>query len=103
MFDIPEMIGIGPEATLWVTVWSIGIIGSIYAIFGGLKAVAVSDSINAVGLIIGGSLIPIFGLMYIGDGNAFTGLTMLTTTVPEKFDIIGGPDSDVPFGHLSRE
>ena len=100
MFDIPEMIGIGPEATLWVTVWSIGIIGSIYAIFGGLKAVAVSDSINAVGLIIGGSLIPIFGLMYIGDGNAFTGLTMLTTTVPEKFDIIGGPDSDVPFWTL---
>lgn len=97
MFDIPEMIGMGPEATLWVTVISIGVIGSIYAIFGGLKAVAVSDSINAVGLIIGGSLIPIFGLMYIGDGNVFTGLSTLTTALPEKFDIIGGPESDVPF------
>jgi len=97
MFDIPEMIGMGPEATLWVTVISIGVIGSIYAIFGGLKAVAVSDSINAVGLIVGGSLIPVFGLMYIGDGNVFTGLDMLTTALPEKFDIIGGPESDVPF------
>ncbi len=97
MFDIPEMIGMGPEATLWVTVISIGVIGSIYAIFGGLKAVAVSDSINAVGLIVGGSLIPIFGLMYIGDGNVFTGLSTLTTALPEKFDIIGGPESDVPF------
>jgi len=97
MFDIPEMIGMGPEATLWVTVISIGVIGSIYAIFGGLKAVAVSDSINAVGLIVGGSLIPIFGLMYIGDGNVFTGLDTLTTALPEKFDIIGGPESDVPF------
>ncbi|WP_147677843.1 solute:sodium symporter family transporter [Algibacter pacificus] len=97
MFGIPEMIGMGPEATLWVTVISIGVIGSIYAIFGGLKAVAVSDSINAVGLIVGGSLIPIFGLMYIGDGNVFTGLTTLTTALPEKFDIIGGPESDVPF------
>ncbi|WP_152596264.1 sodium:solute symporter family transporter [Algibacter lectus] len=54
-----------------------GVIGSIYAVFGGLKAVAVSDSINAVGLIIGGSLIPIFGLMYIGDGNMFTGVRYL--------------------------
>lgn len=100
MFDIPEMLGLGAEGTLWVTVWSIGIIGSIYAIFGGLKAVAVSDSINAVGLIIGGSLIPVFGLMYIGDGNVFTGLSTLTTELPEKFDIIGGPDSDVPFWTL---
>ena len=100
MFDIPEALNMGPEAALWVTVWSIGIIGSIYAIFGGLKAVAVSDSINAVGLIVGGSLIPIFGLMKIGDGNVFTGLNRLTTALPEKFDIIGGPDSDVPFWTL---
>src|SRR5690606_13509038 len=49
MFDIPEMIGMEPESALWVTVWAIGIIGSIYAIFGGLKAVAVSDTANAVG------------------------------------------------------
>lgn len=100
MFDIPEMLGMDPEPALWVTVWGIGIIGSIYAIFGGLKAVAVSDSINAIGLLIGGSLIPIFGLMKIGDGNVLTGLKTLTTALPEKFDIIGGPDSDVPFWTL---
>jgi SSS family solute:Na+ symporter len=100
MFDIPESLGIGPEATLWVTVWAIGLIGSVYAIFGGLKAVAVSDSINAIGLIIGGSLIPIFGLMYIGDGNLFQGFDTLTTALPEKFEIIGGADSSVPFWTL---
>tara|TARA_R110002012_G_scaffold263177_2_gene445871 strand:+ start:41609 stop:43174 length:1566 start_codon:yes stop_codon:yes gene_type:complete len=100
MFDIPEMIGMNPEPALWVTVWAIGIIGSIYAIFGGLKAVAVSDTVNAVGLIIGGSLIPIFGLMKIGDGNLFVGLKTLTAALPEKFDIIGGPGSDVPFWTL---
>lgn len=100
MFDVPEALGMEPEAALWVTVWAIGLIGSVYAIFGGLKAVAVSDSINAVGLIIGGSLIPIFGLMKIGDGNVFTGLQKLTTALPEKFNIIGGPDSEVPFWTL---
>lgn len=100
MFDIPESLGMEPEPTLWITVWSIGLIGSVYAIFGGLKAVAVSDSINAVGLIIGGSLIPIFGLMYIGDGNVFDGMSTLTTALPEKFNIIGGEDSSVPFWTL---
>lgn len=100
MFELPERMGMEPEAALWVTVWGIGIIGSIYAIFGGLKAVAVSDSINAVGLIIGGLLIPVFGLMYVGDGNMLDGMTILTTNLPEKFDILGGPNSSVPWTTL---
>lgn len=100
MFDIPQMLNMGDESALWVTVWSIGIIGSIYAIFGGLRAVAVSDSINAVGLLIGGSLIPIFGLLYVGDGNVIDGMNVLTTNLPEKFDIIGGEFSSVPFATL---
>ena len=100
MFDIPEILGVGPQLALWITVWAIGTIGSIYAIFGGLKVVAVSDSINAVGLIIGGSLIPIFGLMYIGDGSVFDGMNILVTALPEKFNIIGGENSSVPFWTL---
>ena len=32
---------------------ALGIIGGIYAIFGGLKAVAVSDSLNGIIFIIG--------------------------------------------------
>ncbi|MEH6406641.1 MAG: solute:sodium symporter family transporter [Leeuwenhoekiella sp.] len=100
MFDLPERMGMEPESALWVTVWGIGLIGSIYAIFGGLKAVAVSDSINAIGLIIGGLLIPVFGLMYVGDGNIIDGMTVLTTNLPEKFDILGGPNSSVPWTTL---
>ena len=41
---------------------------SIYAGFGGLKAVVVSDTINGIGLLIGGLLIHFFGLAYIGEG-----------------------------------
>jgi SSS family solute:Na+ symporter len=37
----------------------IGLIGSLYAIFGGLKAVAVSDTINGYGLLIGGVIDPV--------------------------------------------
>ncbi|WP_199271516.1 solute:sodium symporter family transporter [Cellulophaga sp. L1A9] len=97
MFDIPTLLGVTHIQSIWICVWGIGIIGSIYAVFGGLKAVAVSDSINAIGLLIGGILIPIFGLMMIGDGSILDGLSILTTENPEKFKSLGGPSDPVPF------
>ena len=97
MFDVPELLGVTHTQSIWICVWGIGIIGSIYAVFGGLKAVAVSDSINAIGLLIGGILIPIFGLMMIGDGSILDGLSTLTTENPDKFKSMGGPTDPVPF------
>ena len=97
MFDVPELLGVTHTQSIWICVWGIGIIGSIYAVFGGLKAVAISDSINAVGLLVGGILIPIFGLMMIGDGSLLDGLSILTTENPDKFKSLGGPTDPVPF------
>ena len=97
MFDVPELLGVTHTQSIWICVWGIGIIGSIYAVFGGLKAVAVSDSINAIGLLIGGILIPIFGLIMIGDGSLLDGLSTLTTENPDKFKSMGGPTDPVPF------
>ncbi len=100
MFDIPDAFGISHTTALWLCVWGIGIIGSIYAVFGGLKAVAVSDTLNGAGLLIGGIIIPIFGLLYIGDGSIFTGMTNLYNNAPEKFNAIGGPKASVPFSTI---
>ncbi len=100
MFNIPELLDITKTQSIWLCVWGIGIIGSIYAIFGGLKAVAVSDTINAVGLLIGGLMIPVFGLMAIGDGSIMDGVTILTTANPEKFNAIGSSTSSVPFATI---
>lgn len=97
MFDVPELLGVTHTQSIWICVWGIGIIGSIYAVFGGLKAVAVSDSINAIGLLVGGILIPIFGLMMIGDGSILDGLNTLTTENPDKFKSLGEPTDPVPF------
>lgn len=97
MFNVPELLGVTHTQSIWICVWGIGIIGSIYAVFGGLKAVAISDSINAIGLLIGGILIPIFGLILIGDGSILEGLSILTTENPEKFKSMGGPTDPVPF------
>lgn len=100
MFDIPALLGVSKDTALWITVWAIGIIGSIYAIFGGLKAVAVSDTINAIGLLIGGMLIPILGLMLVGNGNIFDGISTLVQSHPEKFKSLGGKQSSIPFETL---
>jgi SSS family solute:Na+ symporter len=68
----------------------------VYAIFGGLKAVAVSDLINAIGLLIGGLLIPLFGLLLIGDDSIGEGLSKLWNSNPDKFKIAGEVDSSIP-------
>ena len=100
MFDLPDALGMGSWAVIWICVITIGTIGMIYAIFGGLKAVAVSDLINAIGLLIGGLLIPVFGLMLIGDGDFWNGLSILWDTNPEKFQMKGAVDSSIPFGTI---
>ena len=97
MFDVPELLGVTHTQSIWICVWGIGVIGSIYAIYGGLKAVAFSDSINAIGLLIGGVMIPIFGLIMIGDGSIIDGLSIITTENPDKFKSMGGKNDPVPF------
>jgi SSS family solute:Na+ symporter len=100
MFDIPTGLGISHMTALTMCVWAIGIIGSIYAIFGGLKAVAVSDTVNAVGLLIGGLMIPFFGLSYLGDGSVGQGIDILMNEAPEKFNVIGESNSSIPFATI---
>ncbi len=100
IFDIPENFGISYRAALWLSVWSIGCIGSVYAVFGGLKAVAVSDTFNAVGLLIGGILIPIFGLLVVGSGSFSAGIELLYQSHPEKFISVGGKDSSIPLSTI---
>ncbi len=100
IFNISEVLGVSKSEGLWITVVTVGVIGSIYAIFGGLKAVAFSDTINGYGLIIGGLLVPFLALISIGDGNLFAGLSKVYQNSPEKFNVIGTPDSVLPFETL---
>lgn len=97
IFNISETFNISKAQGLWITIIAIGTIGSIYAVFGGLKAVAISDTINGYGLLIGGSAIPLIALISIGDGNLIDGLMKVYNNSPEKFNIIGTRDSVMPF------
>ncbi|MFN2440550.1 MAG: solute:sodium symporter family transporter [Chitinophagaceae bacterium] len=100
LFGISDVLGISKTEGLWVTILIVGIIGSIYAIFGGLKAVAYSDTFNGIGLWLGGLLVPILALIAIGENNLWTGLVKVYNFAPEKFNVIGSPDSVLPFGVL---
>ncbi len=72
------------DLPLEVVVIGIGSLGSIYAIFGGLRSVAVSDTINGVGLLIGGLVVPYLALVALGDGSALQGIETIVRVRPES-------------------
>lgn len=100
LFDVPALLGLSYEVALVVTIVSVGTIGSIYAIFGGLKAVAVSDTINGVGLLIIGVLVPILGFAALGDGSVLAGMETVFTEDTDKLNAIGSDTDPVPFGTI---
>jgi len=100
MFDIPALLGVTQPQSIWICVWGIGLIGMVYAVFGGLKAVAVSDSINAIGLLIGGIMIPIFGLIALGDGSIGAGLDIISNGPGERLNAMGSSTASVPFSTI---
>ncbi|MDG4924065.1 solute:sodium symporter family transporter, partial [Glaesserella parasuis] len=97
IFSLQEVFNLSYGEAITYTVIAIGIIGAIYAIFGGLKAVAVSDTWNAVILVIGALLVPIFALAYLGNGSISEGLHIIGTTHVEKFNAIGSATDAVPW------
>lgn len=99
ILDVPSMLGTDDATTRWIIVWVVGIIGSIYALFGGLRTVAVSDTINGVGLLVGGFMISIFALSALGgDGGMSAGAELLYSEQQARFNSIGSPESSAPFG-----
>jgi len=65
-----------------------------YSLYGGLKAVALTDIIQVVLLVLGGLLIAYISMNEISGGQgALAGFAMVLEKVPEKFDMILSPDS----------
>ncbi len=100
IFGVQALLGISYPATITLLVIASGMIGALYAVFGGLRGVAVSDTINGVGLLLAGLLIPILGLAALGHGDLASGLRTVLTQSPEKLNAIGGAHDSVPFGTL---
>ena len=97
IFGIDKIFGITEFQGVILTAVAIGVIGAIYAIFGGLKAVAVSDTVNGIGLLIGGIALPLLALTAFGGGSFVTGVHNFVNLIPaEKFNAINPADAQPP-------
>lgn len=88
LFEISELLNVTQREAIWITISIVGGLGAIYAIFGGLKMVAYTDTINGFGLLLAGLMVPILALLSIGDGNPLEGLARVFENSPDKFNVI---------------
>ena len=101
ILGLDKLLGLPYNTTLILIAATVGLVGAVYALFGGLKSVAVSDTLNGIGLLTGGLMVVLFGLAAVGRGDGIlAGWDLLRAANPEKFDPVGGPDSSVPFSTI---
>ncbi|MGI5892745.1 MAG: solute:sodium symporter family transporter, partial [Bacillota bacterium] len=100
IFDVPGVLGITYGQGIWVVVVLLGVLGIIYALCGGLKMVATADTLNGVLLLVGGIMVPVFGLLALGHGNIADALRTIGTHAPEKLNTIGTEKDLLPFSTM---
>ena len=91
MLDLDTMFGLSEYQTIWAVIVLIATIGGAYAIFGGLRAIAVSDTFNGAGLLIGGLLITVLALSLIAntEGSVSAALEKISAADPDAFVSLG--------------
>lgn len=94
VFGISALMGVTKFQAVIAICIAISIVGSLYAICGGLKAVAVSDTVNGALLIVGGFAIPFIALHVLGTATGSSGLAIgdgmrfLVENYPQKLNSI---------------
>jgi solute:Na+ symporter, SSS family len=66
--------------------------GLLYAAFGGLRAIAISDTFNGVGLLVMGLTVTVFAMIAVNWD--------LSGVPAERWSLIGSKDSDIPWSTL---
>ena len=78
---------LGLDLVQWI--WILALLSGLYAVAGGLKAVAYTDVVQVVFLVIGGLMTTYFSLKAISNSsNVLAGLRTLYNQAPGKFDMI---------------
>lgn len=98
LFHVGDALGLSQSAAIWLLVILLGLAGILYAVVGGMRAMAIADSINGVGLVIGGLMVPVFGLIVMGNGHFLQGIERLTTVHADKLNSIGASTDPLPIG-----
>jgi SSS family solute:Na+ symporter len=102
IIDLKSLTGIEDHMTLLRgTVILIGVMGMLYSRFGGLRTLAVLDTINGVGLLVGGLMVAFIALNAVGDHQGIgAGWEALQKVQPERLSSMGAEGSEVPFSTI---
>ena len=104
---LDTIVGTGDGSLIIPSIIGLALFAAAYSLWGGLKAVAWTDVVQVMILIIGGLLTTYIALLHISpDGNILTGFKSLLVKVPEKFSMIvhkgelTTPNGDDPYWDL---
>ncbi len=98
IFSVSEFLNGNRFIAIAICAVALGVIGGIYAIFGGLKAVAVSDSLNGILFIAGaGLLVPVLAFAALGNGSLAEGIRTFLTAAPDHLNTIWPWDAQAPY------
>ncbi|TWT86972.1 solute:sodium symporter family transporter [Neorhodopirellula pilleata] len=94
MLGLDAKFGVSDYQMIWILLVFIATLGGAYAIFGGLRAIAVSDTFNGAGLLVGGLMITFFSLQLIaGSEGGFTdAFAKIQEADPDAFRSLGAAD-----------
>lgn len=98
--DLAAVTGYGHDTALLLTLLTVALIGGAFAVAGGLRAIAISDTLFGVGLLLVGCLVPVLGLLKLGEGDLIAGFDVLRRVHPEKLNAIGASTDPTPFATL---
>lgn len=100
IFHVDALLNISYLSAIRIVVVLVGVVGGLYTMLGGLKAITVSDVVQGVGMLIGGVLITWFGFEKLGNGSVVSGIHSVINENKEHLNSIGNSDHSLPFSTL---
>ncbi|WP_316753079.1 solute:sodium symporter family transporter [Pedobacter gandavensis] len=100
LFHFSDIWNISYGSSIWILVWCIGLVGSLYSILGGLKAIVISDLVLGIFMFTGALLLAYFGLKHVGNGDSLQGIHTVLSSKKEHFNSIGSAKDAVPFSTI---
>ncbi|NJW51331.1 sodium/sugar symporter [Salinimicrobium oceani] len=86
---LDTIIGNGDGSIFMYSIFGLALFAAAYSLYGGLSAVAWTDVVQVVLLIIGGLITTVIGLSHVTEsGGVIDGMVAIYEQVPEKFSMI---------------
>lgn len=86
---LDTIIGEGTGSIFMYSIFGLALFAAAYSLYGGLSAVAWTDVVQVVLLVVGGLITTVIALQHVSpSGGVFSGLQYIYEQVPEKFSMI---------------